>query len=681
MAADAVSLPGGSDAVTAWTSLVGVSPTDPPRFLRRLLDRDDGRLARFFATLRQLDDRTRDGLLAPLAGETATAALEHVYNAARKAEPVWAPNVHPYQLTNADLPSVLRGLSEVDAESSPSPAGLWPALLNGGVDSRSDAAAVLAEAPSSSAYAATVRAILDGSYRERRDRLTTIALARRVWRAAADAGQQTDAVYALSQFPRYRALLLTLDRIDVLSPGTWAASIDAARRADAGGGSERTERLALFQGALAVVERTRLTGSLGVAEADRLVRKFAEEVVKENDLRDVVALWVTNDLMPALPPLVRPDAFTRQTAYESRILQAFSGPTTRKAVPISWEGLDYAVDVAAAEHERVLRIRELLPSPGLDAALVSGDSKDLAAALTALAYTPALGDPDGPVTLSPDVFTRHAFGPAGAHSGRQHAWAPPLERSGTGAAWHVEGSLLGLDFALARIALRRLSVDDMPAIPTINLNDQFTLARTAVAMKAAALSDELRDRIVAAIERGRKRVAEAGTNPEAVAHLAAEVAMSQTARQTLPWTLNRQPEAVARLFGLRDLFWLGRNGLDADELAPWGVLADTVDGRLVLRFTPPVEWDLLAGRPDTGTLATQVPGLTLRLAEETSRLRLPAALIPAALLYLTQDYWHEVEARFADDWPAMVRGAAGIDSRRIEDYVAALGAQGPLRPR
>ena len=93
------------------------------------------------------------------------------------------------------------------------------------------------------------------------------------------------------------------------------------------------------------------------------------------------------------------------------------------------------------------------------------------------------------------------------------------------------------------------------------------------------------------------------------------------------------------------------------------------------------EWDRLAGRPDTGTLATQVPDLTLRLAEETARLRLPAAIIPAALLFLTQDYWHEVDARFADDWPAMVRGAAGIESRRIEDYVAALGSRGPLRPR
>jgi hypothetical protein len=51
------------------------------------------------------------------------------------------------------------------------------------------------------------------------------------------------------------------------------------------------------------------------------------------------------------------------------------------------------------------------------------------------------------------------------------------------------------------------------------------------------------------------------------------------------------------------------------------------------------------------------------------------------LLFATQDYWHAVEARFADDWPAMVRGAAAITTGRVEDYVAALASAGPLRPR
>ena len=68
---------------------------------------------------------------------------------------------------------------------------------------------LLASEPASSAYAATVRAVLNGPYRDRRQRLTTIALADRIWRGDAGADEQADAVYALAQFPRYQALLLT----------------------------------------------------------------------------------------------------------------------------------------------------------------------------------------------------------------------------------------------------------------------------------------------------------------------------------------------------------------------------------------------------------------------------------------------------------------------------------------
>ena len=118
-------------------------------------------------------------------------------------------------------------------------------------------------------------------------------------------------------------------------------------------------------------------------------------------------------------------------------------------------------------------------------------------------------------------------------------------------------------------------------------------------------------------------------------------------------------------------------------LARWGVIGDSVDGRLATRFDPPIAWDRLAGRPDTGVLATQVPDLTLRLAEVTAALHMPAVLIPSLLLYATQDYWHEVEARFADDWPALTRGASlpasgwRITSRRS----AAAARSGPTDGR
>jgi hypothetical protein len=94
---------------------------------------------------------------------------------------------------------------------------------------------------------------------------------------------------------------------------------------------------------------------------------------------------------------------------------------------------------------------------------------------------------------------------------------------------------------------------------------------------------------------------------------------------------------------------------------------------------PPAPWEDYGGRSEAGQVTTQVPDLTLRLVEETARLRLPASLVPALLAFALGDYWHDVHARFADDWPRLTRQAAALSSARIEDYVAALTGRGPLR--
>ncbi len=673
-------VPGGAERDAAWTALVGAPPSRPEEFLRRLLARDDGRLARFYGVLARLDAARLTALLQPMPGENATTSLSTLYETAREAEAPWDANLHPFQLSYADLFSVLHSLNDMPIDRVPVSAGWWPALLRQNIDTRDDAAALVRASPAPAPYAASVRAMLSGAPRRRRDQVAMIAVARRTWRDGLDPAAQADLVYALGHFSQYRALLLMLDRIDVKSPAVWARSIDAAKRVDSGSNRERDLKLGVFQGALALVERATLVGSLNVAETEKALLTLTTAVDTDAPVPASVRSWLLETFIPSLPPLVRPDRFSQRSAYESRVLQALAGAPATTDHPFSWEGLDYTVDPMAGEHERIIRIREQLPTPGLDAAMESKDPEALAAALRAMAYAPALGDPEGPVTLSPDVVTRHDFGGIRSPSGRNLAWLPAIERTGTGGPWHVAGSLLGLDLALGRSALRRLSADEMPAVPTINLNDQLTLARTAVALATSRFEDAARDELAAAIARGRRRVAEAGSAAPALLALGEEVGMTTATRQALPWTLTSMPEAGPLLFSLRDLMWLGRPRLEPEVMTRWGVISEPVDGRLGTRFDAPVPWDHLAGRPDTGVLATQVPDLTLRLAEITAEKHVPAALIPALLLFATQDYWHEVEARFADDWPAMARGALGLPALRVEDYTAALASSGPLRP-
>ena len=132
---------------------------------------------------------------------------------------------------------------------------------------------------------------------------------------------------------------------------------------------------------------------------------------------------------------------------------------------------------------------------------------------------------------------------------------------------------------------------------------------------------------------------------------------------------------------LRDFFWLGKPELDQATLDAWGVYSEGLDNRLRTAMHPPVPWVNFGGRADGGLLATQAPDLVLRMAEETARMKLPAQLIPSLLTFAATDYWHDVESRFPDDWPALARQALALSSSRVEDYVAALAGAGPLRPQ
>jgi hypothetical protein len=275
---------------------------------------------------------------------------------------------------------------------------------------------------------------------------------------------------------------------------------------------------------------------------------------------------------------------------------------------------------------------------------------------------------------------RHEFGLSATALLREELpWAPPEERQGIG-PWHVQGSLLGLDLALSRLFLKRIADQQMPQAPTLTLNDLGTLTRTAVALVAHDLRDADRDEMAAAIARGRERIRNAQDTAELMA-LAAECGMSASTRQLLPWLLRHQRETVNNAFALRDLLWLGTPRLSPDTLDAWGVAADGLDGRRVLSMPGPAPWDDFAGRSEVGQLTTQVPDVTLRLVEETARLGLPAQLVPSLLAFALEDYWHEVRARFVDDWPRLTRQAAALSTTRIHDYVAALAGGGPLRAR
>ena len=680
---DRVRVPGGSAAEPIWEALAGERVTRIPDFLRALLAKDGGRLAWFYDSLSTM---TPDRMALVLGGGAVNAQVEQtreLYEAFRSADSNWRLEDHPFLRGVTDPWMVTTHIGAgPGGVAPPAEAWFWETLFDRGELSRKAAASARRDARHSVTLAWLVQNITRVAAKERRDRFEMVRFAQTVFGDI----NADEALVALGGYRRYRALLLSLDRMAITSPSVYARAVDAARRIDELSSRERKQTVVAFQAAVAILERARTANAIDVTTAARLIGELA--TAAETDERPMRAIlrWMTTRMMEALPPLIQPDQWTGTTAYESRLLQALAGapaPPPQSPPTLKWEGLDYRVDYFSAEHARIKRIREQLTSPGLDAAIAAADDEKISDALTVLIYTRALGDPEGPALLGGDIPMRHNFGIEGAAGMRRDylAWGMPREQVGDGSPWHLEGSILGLDVALARLSLRRLADNEMPVAPTINLNDLLTLAKTAGVLRPDKFTNADRDALVAAIARGRKRVADAGTSLSNLLALAEEAGLSHAVRQTLPWTLTRTPDLVASLFGLRDFMWLGKPEVDTAALDHWGLYSETTSSRLTTAMPGPVPWESFGGRSDGGLIATQMPDLTLRLAEETARLNLPAPLIPALLTYATQDFWHDVESRFPDDWPAMVRQALALSPSRVEDYVAALAGDGPLRPR
>lgn len=685
---DRIAVPGGSAAEPIWEALALEKVTRPADFIRALLSRDGGRLAWFYdAAAAMPPDRYQAAFGAgPIEGQVEQART--FYTAFRSADSNWHLEEHPY----------LRGLtdpwmvsSQIDVQDGavapPAAQWFWNELFERGDLTRRAALALKRDDPTPVTLPWLTQRIANASTKERRDRYEMVRFAQGVF-PSLDADQWLDAAVALGGYRKFKGVLLTLDRMDLRTPRVYARAVEAARRIDEElSGRDARNAVVAFQAALAIVERARLTHELAVDASERLVLSLSDAVDPEappgkraTSPFTNITRWITTTLIDALPPL-RNHAAEGKAAYERRLLFALAGPPAEADAPrLTWEGLDYRIDLSGAEYERLTRIREQIESPGLDAALATGDQDRIANALLALIYTPALGDPEGPALLGEDIAMRHNFGLTGPAGLRREglAWTPPREQVGDGSPWHVEGSIMGLDIALARLALRRIADNDMPAAPTINLNDQLTFARTVMALNARELTDADRDRIVAAIDRGRDRV-KSGSSLAAISELAAEAQLPAAVRQTLPWTMARTPELAPALFTLRDLMWLGKPDLARATLNRWGVFGDSLDGRLRTVMPSPAPWDNFGGRSDGGLIASQAPDLILRLAIETARLKLPARLVPSLLMYAAQDNWHDVDSRFPDDWPAITRQALALSSSRVEDYVAALAGGGPLR--
>jgi hypothetical protein len=340
------------------------------------------------------------------------------------------------------------------------------------------------------------------------------------------------------------------------------------------------------------------------------------------------------------------------------------------------------------ELTRAARNRDTRRAARVAVPLADAGDELLARSLLAFTYAMYVGDPEGTVLLAGDVSHRHDFGFGVKDSVMRSrtAWAVPRQDVAPGVPWHVTGSLLGLDLALAPLALRRLNFDHLMHAPKLTSNERDTFAISVALMNPYALRDADRDALVDGVARGAVRVREVLSNPSALDAIADEMVMTAGRRRALAWTLANDAQKFPSMFTLAEQLFLGGGATSATpgaasvDVNAWGMSALGTEGCICTRLSPPGRWWALTGRPQLGIVASAMPDLNLHVAARLKELRVPAALMRVVVTAAMQDFLDEVQPSDDADWLTLSRESRFATREQVEDYLASATADGPLVP-
>jgi len=334
-----------------------------------------------------------------------------------------------------------------------------------------------------------------------------------------------------------------------------------------------------------------------------------------------------------------------------------------------------AGDIRKLKKPNDLRKLERIALPFLEIA----DRLQAQAALS-LAYAAVLRDPQSTALLDGDPAPRHdwAFGAPDGELRQSPPWREPVpDRTG---GWHLTGSILGADLALAGESLRRVSVDRFPSPPTLSDSDAQTIAEAVALTVAFDQSDADREFLVSALSRGRQKMEDIARQPSLWADAADAMQLRDFRRELLPWAIVNEPAAVPALLSLGELALLGQlNGAPAAFPDSWGTSGRAYDGRWSLRYPSPLSFQLLSGRKGGALVAALVPDLMLSVAEAMHDRQVPAALTRFVLECAARDAIDEVQLQYFDDWVTLLRQTRIVPGR-LDEYLASLSAGGPLVP-
>ena len=373
-----IDVPGGPAAVSAWETLLRQRVTEPEPFMLDLLDRDRGRAALLYDAIDHLDAPRQAfalGLRVPDGGARAQY-LRALYDAHAASLTAWDPDVRPFRRMLNDPVHLLATTRVLPSGELPQPAGrrFWAAALSDSALPDEPERLVSADGPDGSVDAAwLVQQVCVEKPMQREQALRAWQFGQRAFANLAPA-DWPHALVAIKGLARFPMLLLTLERIGMTDPASYAGAVRHAQRLSEIGDREAAGiALSQFQGALAIIDRLRSSRAISADVALGLVGSLTAVPLSEKaGFRGGVATWLETRLLPALSTVseARASAAGTNVSAEAALLASMAGPSSGITVPdVEWEGLPYRVDVGAAGFGRLVQVRRKQGGHGLDAVL------------------------------------------------------------------------------------------------------------------------------------------------------------------------------------------------------------------------------------------------------------------------------------------------------------------------
>ncbi len=333
----------------------------------------------------------------------------------------WRPRALPFGRPIYDTATVLERV-RVDRTGAPLPPAsraVWArAFKESSAQAEGEDAKSVGLEPIDAAW---LSAAIEGDIHQRADRIDQVSFGQRVF-GDASTGDPATVGSVLRAFPRYRMLLLTLERIGIRDAQLYDAAVRVAGRMSELDGYRGFATLAQFQGALALVVRLRSVRTFDAAHADAAVKELIAVPIGAEGYGGALARWIGREFRPADGDI--------EDAMIARL--SGSGADVRKAALIEWEGQPYRLDLARAERQRLHNIREKQGGVTVDVAVtledivtrLGGDSPDVGDGMARLKSLSTLVQ----------AQTRSSFNEGCAARRRQ---SPERQRSHSAGAWRA----------------------------------------------------------------------------------------------------------------------------------------------------------------------------------------------------------------------------------------------------